>query len=366
MANAMRRLEGAYSIVALSEGRLDRLPRRARLPPARDRTHSGGLGLRLRDVRARPGRRRARPRGRAGRARHRRRRRPARDAGTRTARVRRALHLGVLLPRPTRQPARGHGGAQRAGADGRAARARGAGRGRPRAADPRLRHARGDRLRPRARAPVQRGADQEPLRPAHVHPARPGAAPAGDQAQVPPGRRGRGEARGRGRRLDRPRQHDPRDRADAVRRGRGRGASPRLVAAGGRAVLLRDRPRRPVGDDRFHAQRRGGAGARRRHLARLPLARRPRRSDAAAGVGFVPRAASPATTRPRFRTRPRSCGSRQRGPSRPGLVPRARSGSLRGRCPSRSFRSRVPSAPRRRRRRRAAARAWPRGRSRGS
>ena len=39
--------------------------------------------------------------------------------------------------------------------------------------------------------PVQRGADQEPLRPAHVHPARPGAAPAGDQAQVPPRRRGR-------------------------------------------------------------------------------------------------------------------------------------------------------------------------------
>ena len=35
-----------------------------------------------------------------------------------------------------------------------------------------------------------------------------------------------------------------RDRADAVRRGRDRGASPRLVAAGGRAVLLRDRPRR--------------------------------------------------------------------------------------------------------------------------
>ena len=38
--------------------------------------------------------------------------------------------------------------------------------------------------------PVQRGADQEPLRRAHVHPARPGAARAGHQAQVQPARRG--------------------------------------------------------------------------------------------------------------------------------------------------------------------------------
>ena len=126
-----------------------------------------------------------------------------------------------------------------------------AGRRRPRPADPRLGHARRDRLRPRARPPVQRGADQEPLRPAHVHPARPGAAPAGDQAQVPPGRGGRGQARRRGRRLDRARQHDPRDRADAVRRGRRRGAPAHLVAAGGRAVLLRHRPRGSVGDDRL-------------------------------------------------------------------------------------------------------------------
>ena len=52
----------------------------------------------------------------------------------------------------------------------------GAGRRRPRAADPRLGHAGGDRLLARARHPVQRGPDQEPLHRAHVHPARPGAA----------------------------------------------------------------------------------------------------------------------------------------------------------------------------------------------
>ena len=44
VANAMRRLEGAYSIVALSEGRLDRLPRPARLPPPRDRAVAATIG----------------------------------------------------------------------------------------------------------------------------------------------------------------------------------------------------------------------------------------------------------------------------------------------------------------------------------
>ncbi len=53
-------------------------------------------------------------------------------------------------------------------------------------------------------APVQRGPDQEPLRPAHLHPAGSGAAAAGDPAQVPPRRGGGGQARRRGGRLDRP------------------------------------------------------------------------------------------------------------------------------------------------------------------
>ena len=75
--------------------------------------------------------------------------------------------------------------------------------------------------------PVQRGADQEPLRRPHVHPAGSGPARAGDQAEVQSARRGRGQARRRRRRLDRPRQHDAPDRPDAVRRRRGGGARPR-------------------------------------------------------------------------------------------------------------------------------------------
>ena len=47
----------------------------------------------------------------------------------------------------------------------------------------------------------------------------------------------------RRRRLDRARLDDAADRADALRRGRRRGARARLVAAGRLAVLLRHRPR---------------------------------------------------------------------------------------------------------------------------
>ena len=39
VANAMRRLEGAYSVVALSRRDADCVPRPARLPPARARAH---------------------------------------------------------------------------------------------------------------------------------------------------------------------------------------------------------------------------------------------------------------------------------------------------------------------------------------
>ena len=165
-------------------------------------------------------------------------------AGGRAAVAGRALHLRVLLSRAARHDARRHRGARRAPAHGRAARARGAGRRRSRAADPRLGHAGRDRLLARDRHPVQRRPDQEPLRRPHVHPARPGAAPPGHQAEVQSARRGRGQARRRRRRLDRARQHDAADRADAEGRGRDRGARAHLVAAGDRPVLLRHRPRR--------------------------------------------------------------------------------------------------------------------------
>ena len=76
---------------------------------------------------------------------------------------------------------------------------------------------------------------------------------------------------------------------DAVRGRRGRGARPRLLAAGDRPVLLRDRLRRRGRADRGVALGRGGARAHRRHLARLPLARGPAGVDAAAAVRALPR-----------------------------------------------------------------------------
>ena len=202
-----------------------------------------------------------------------RRRGPPRRAG-RAGGAQRALHLRARLLRATRLAGRRRRGARRACPDGRAARAGGAGRGRSRHRHPRLGHAGGDRLLEGVGHPVQRGAHQEPLRRAHVHPARAGHARAGDPDEVQPARRGRGEAHRRRRRLDRPREHDAPARADALRRGRRRGARPHLVAAGRLAVLLRDRHGRRGRARRRAPLGRGDARARRRDLAPLPLGRR--------------------------------------------------------------------------------------------
>ena len=70
----------------------------------------------------------------------------------------------------------------------------------------------------RSGIPFEEGPDQEPLRRPDVHPARPGAARAGDQAEVQPARRDRREAPRDRRRLDRARQHDARARPDAASR----------------------------------------------------------------------------------------------------------------------------------------------------
>ena len=105
-----------------------------------------------------------------------------------------------------------------------------------------------------------------------------------------------GQARRDRRRLDRPREHDAPDRRDALRRRRDRGARADLVAAGDRAVLLRHRPRRRGRADRRVAVGRGGAGVDRRDLARLHLARglqgRPRGPSRRSAAP-----ASPASTR---------------------------------------------------------------------
>ena len=104
---------------------------------------------------------------------------------------------------------------------------RGAGRGRSRDADPGLGHAGGGRLHARLRDPVQRGADQEPLCRPHVHPAGRGPAPPGDPDEVQPAGGGRRQAARDRRRLDRARLDDA-----AARRGCcSRPARPRCTSA---------------------------------------------------------------------------------------------------------------------------------------
>ena len=109
----------------------------------------------------------------------------------------------------------------------------------------------GARARARGGPAAGRRLHQEPLRRADVHPARPGAAQARPAAQVQPAARGRRrQAAGRRRRLDRARQHDPADRADAARRGRRRDPPADLGAADQAPVPLRDRHVDARGDDR--------------------------------------------------------------------------------------------------------------------
>src|SRR5581483_2892228 len=71
--------------------------------------------------------------------------------------------------------------------------------------------------------------------------------------------------------------------------GRRGGARARLVAAHRVALLLRHRLRVGGRDDRRPRERRAGAGGDRRHVARLPVARRAAGVDAAPLVGALPR-----------------------------------------------------------------------------
>ena len=87
---------------------------------------------------------------------------------------------------------------------------------------------------------------------------------------LPRGRRG--QAADRRRRLDRARQHDPPDRADAARRRRRRGPPADLLAADQAPLPLRDRHVHARGDDRPRAHGRGGRRGARRRLAALPVA----------------------------------------------------------------------------------------------
>ena len=249
VANAMRRLEGAYSVVALAEGKLARA---SATRTASGRSCSGRIDGRLRcvasetcalDLVGAELEREVAP----GEAR----RRSTRTASHATqavpaGRSGRALHLRVLLPRPARLDARRDRGAR--------ARACGWASGSPRRR----------RSRPTSSLPIPDSGtpaaigfsrasgipfsegliknryvgrtfiqpDQEPAR-------------AGHPAEVQPARRGRRQARRGRRRLDRPRQHDARrssrcSSTPARPEVHVRISSPPIVAP----VLLRDRPRR--------------------------------------------------------------------------------------------------------------------------
>ncbi len=108
---------------------------------------------------------------------------------------------------------------------------------------------------------------------------------------IQPDQAGRGgrQARRRRGRLDRPGQHDAADRPDALRLRSGRSARPDLVATCGLTVLLRDRLRGPGRADRREQDGRRSAGIHRRDLAGLHLARRAAGVDTPSGVTVLPR-----------------------------------------------------------------------------
>ena len=217
-----------------------------------------------------------RPRGRARRADRHRRRRPAQLA------VRRAgaqgLRLRVRLPRPPGhhdlRPRRARGARR----DRAPARRRAPGRGRPR--DPGARspgtpaaigYAQGSGI------PYGQGLVKNAYVGPHVHPALADHPPARHPAQAQPAaRRHPRQAPRRRRRLDRPRQHPARARADAARGRRARGARPDRVAARALALLLRHRLRRRApssianGLDDEGVRRSIGADTPRLHLAGRP------------------------------------------------------------------------------------------------
>ena len=156
----------------------------------------------------------------------------------------------VYLARPDTDDRR----PERPGLPGRGrpqARRRAPGRGRPGHPGAGVGHARRHRLRRGQRHPVRRGPGQELLRRPDLHPAVPDHQAARHPAQAQPAEGShRGQAAGGRRRLDRPRQHPARARADAARGGRRRGARADLLPAGEVAVLLRHRLRHPGRADR--------------------------------------------------------------------------------------------------------------------
>ena len=154
------------------------------------------------------------------------------------------------------------------------------------------------------------GPGQERVRRPYLHPAEPDHPPARHPAQAEPAARGdRGQAPGRGRRHDRPRQHPARGDQDAAR-GRCEGdPRPDHRAAGEVAVLLRHRLRQPRRADRERAEHRGDLPLARRRLARLHQPGRPGRGHHGAEGASSAAPASTGSTRSRCRTRSTSAST---------------------------------------------------------
>ena len=294
-AAALERIEGAAAVVGLADGKLFAFRDSLRLPAARARPTARRPGRRVRDVRARPGRRDVRARGTSGRAA----RRGSRTGSSRS-RCSRAPGGGALcifeffyLARPDTRldGVEVHGARVRMG-ERLAAEA-------PAEADLVL-------PIPDSGTPAAIGfarASGIPfseglIKNRYVHRTfiqpEQGMREQGIRMKFNPLDEVAGQAPRDRRRLDRARLDDAADRADALRRGRGGGARPHLLAAGRLALLLRHRPRERGRDDRRRQHGRGRPGGDRRHLARLPLARGPPGGDRAAGeLGALPRVPHP-------------------------------------------------------------------------
>ena len=261
--------------------RAGRGARSARLPPALARPARPGLGGRERDLRVRPDRRGLRARRRAGRDRDHPARAPALGAAA-AARAGEAVRVRAHLLRAARTRCVFGSSVYQT----RKQLGRELAREAPVVADmvvPVLDSGSVAALgyAEASRHPVRERADPQPLRAPHLHRARavdPHVRRAREAQPDPRARRGQAPGGGRG--LDRARHHALEARHAVPRRGRARGARPRVVAADHGAVLLRDRHADPQGADRREPQRRGDPPDDRRRQPLVPLARALRRIEA--------------------------------------------------------------------------------------
>ncbi|CAA9514894.1 MAG: Amidophosphoribosyltransferase, partial [uncultured Sphingomonas sp.] len=218
-----------------------RVPRSARHPSAGHGSPGSLDHLRLRERRPGRDRRALRARGRAGRDDRGQRRWAAQLPAVRF-RPAAAVHLRACLLQPAGQRGRRHLRVRKPQEHRRGACARSSRRGRHRGARARQRRARGDRLRPSVGPAVRTRHHPLALCRTHLHPAEPGGAAPGREAQAQRQQRAdQGEAHRADRRLDRPRHHQRKDRTDDARRGRQGSPHAHRLAADPAQLLLRRR-----------------------------------------------------------------------------------------------------------------------------